>query len=68
MARKLNIPARLAGGLVCETGRQAGGHQWVEVCANGHWVPFDTINDHFAELPAHYLRLYTAISSCSNTR
>jgi hypothetical protein len=59
MARKLNIPARLAGGLVMKQGAKRVSHQWVEVYANGHWVPFDTINDHFAELPAHYLRLYT---------
>lgn len=59
MARKLNIPARLVGGLVMKQGAKRVSHQWVEVYANGHWVPFDTINDHFAEIPAHFLRLYT---------
>jgi hypothetical protein len=59
MARKLNIPSRLAGGLVMKQGAKRVSHQWVEVYANGHWVPFDTINDHFAEIPANYLRLYT---------
>jgi hypothetical protein len=58
MARKLNIPARLAGGLIMQQGTKRVSHQWVEVYANGHWVPFDTINDHFGELPANYVRLY----------
>ncbi|MDQ6978192.1 MAG: 7TM domain-containing protein, partial [Ghiorsea sp.] len=30
----------------------------VEVYINGYWVPFDTINNHFAELPANFLTLY----------
>ena len=30
----------------------------MEVFVNGFWVPFDTINDHFAEIPANYLTLY----------
>lgn len=58
MARKLNIPARLIGGFVMEQGSKRTSHQWVEVYVNGHWVPFDTINDHFAEIPANYLTLY----------
>ncbi len=59
LARKLNIPGRLVGGLVMEKGSKRTSHQWVELYINGHWVPFDTINDHFAELPANYLSLYT---------
>jgi len=58
MLRKLNIPARLVGGLVMQQGSKRTSHQWVEVYINGHWVPFDTINDHFAEIPANYLTLY----------
>ena len=58
MARKLNIPARLVGGLVMQQGSKRTSHQWVEVYISGHWVPFDTINDHFAETPANYLTLY----------
>lgn len=58
LARKLNIPARLVGGFIMEQGSKRTSHQWVEVYINGHWVPFDTINDHFAEIPAHYLTLY----------
>ncbi len=57
-ARKLNIPARLVGGLIMHQGSKRTTHQWVEVYINGHWVPFDTINDHFAEIPANFLTLY----------
>ncbi|MDX8385974.1 MAG: UUP1 family membrane protein [Gallionella sp.] len=58
MLRKLNIPARLVGGLVMQPGSKRTSHQWVEVYVNGHWVPFDTINDHFSEIPENYLTLY----------
>ena len=58
LARKLNIPARLIGGFVMEQGSKRTSHQWVEVFVNEHWVPFDTINDHFAEIPANFLTLY----------
>ncbi|MDH5327600.1 MAG: UUP1 family membrane protein [Gammaproteobacteria bacterium] len=58
MARKLNLPARLVGGLILNPGSKRTSHQWVEVYVNGHWVPFDTINDHFAEIPANFVSLY----------
>ena len=58
MARKLNIPARLVGGLIMQQGSKRTTHQWVEIYISGHWVPFDTINDHFAEIPANFLTLY----------
>jgi len=58
MARKLNLPARLVGGFVMEPGSKRTSHQWVEIYINGHWVPFDTINDHFAQIPANFLTLY----------
>ncbi|MDH5611714.1 MAG: UUP1 family membrane protein [Gammaproteobacteria bacterium] len=58
MARKMNIPARLVGGFIMDTGSKRTSHQWVEAYVNGFWVPFDTINDHFAEIPANYLTLY----------
>ncbi len=56
--RKLNIPARLIGGLILKNGSKKTSHQWVEVYIEGHWVPFDTINHHFMELPSNYLTLY----------
>lgn len=59
LARKLNLPSRLVGGLIMEKGSKRTTHQWAEIYINGHWVPFDTINDHFAELPSNYLSLYT---------
>lgn len=58
LARKLNLPARLVGGLILNPGSKRTSHQWVEVYVNGHWVPFDTINNHFAEIPANFLTIY----------
>jgi transglutaminase-like putative cysteine protease len=58
LARKINLPARLVGGLIMRQGSKRTTHQWVEVYIAGHWVPFDTINDHFAEIPANFLTLY----------
>jgi hypothetical protein len=58
LARKLNLPARLVGGVILTTGSKRTSHQWVEVYVAGHWVPFDTINDHFAEIPSSYVTLY----------
>ncbi len=58
MARTLNIPARSVSGLIMKAGDKRVSHQWVEIYINGYWVPFDTINDHFAKLPANFLTLY----------
>jgi len=58
LARYLNIPARLVGGLILEPGSKRTSHQWAELYLGGYWVPFDTLNDHFAELPGNYLTLY----------
>ncbi len=58
MARQLNIPARLVGGYVMSGGSKRTSHQWIEAYVNGHWVPFDTINNHLAEIPANFLTLY----------
>jgi hypothetical protein len=58
LARAAGIPARLIGGLILKPGSSRTTHQWAEAYVAGHWVPFDTINHHFAELPAHYLTLY----------
>ncbi|MFV2061306.1 MAG: UUP1 family membrane protein [Gammaproteobacteria bacterium] len=58
LTRKLGIPGRLVGGLILTNGSKRTSHQWVEIYVNGHWVPFDTINDHAAEIPANFVSLY----------
>ncbi len=58
LLRRLGIPSRLVGGLILTPGSKRTSHQWIEAYINDQWVPFDTINDHFAELPAHYITLY----------
>lgn len=58
LVRKMGLPARLVGGLILKQGSKKTSHQWVEVYVRGHWIPFDTINNYFAEIPKNYLRLY----------
>ena len=58
LARHAGIPARLVCGLIIDRGTQRTSHQWVEAWVAGHWVPFDALNGHFAELPERYLTLY----------
>jgi transglutaminase-like putative cysteine protease len=58
LARALGMPARLVGGIILKKGSKRVTHQWVEVFIGGHWVPFDAINDRFAEIPDDYLTLY----------
>lgn len=59
LARAAGIPARLVGGMILESGAKKTSHQWVEAYVAGHWVAFCPTNHHFAELPGHYVRLYT---------
>lgn len=58
LARQLGLPSRLVGGLILNNGSKRTSHQWAEVYISGHWVPFDTLNGHFARLPGNYLTLY----------
>ena len=58
LARHVGLPARLVGGVILNDGKKRTSHQWAEVYLLGHWVPFDTTNNYFAELPSHYLELY----------
>ncbi len=58
LLRKLNIPARLVGGLILNSGSKRTSHQWAEAYIEGHWVPFDMINNHFMQLPSNFLTLY----------
>lgn len=58
LTRNLGLPSRLVGGLIMKQGSKKTSHQWVEIYVNGHWVPFDALNNHFAYVPKNYLRLY----------
>jgi hypothetical protein len=58
LARRANIPARLVGGIILNVGTKKTSHQWLELYLNGYWVPFDALNNHFAEIPQNYLTLY----------
>lgn len=58
LARHAGLPARLTGGLILNTGNKKTTHQWAEVWVGGHWIPFDTLNDHFMVKPDNYLALY----------
>ncbi len=58
LARLNGIPARLVGGVILDPGVKQTSHQWVEAYLAGHWVPFDPLNGHFAEIPENYLQLY----------
>ena len=44
--------------MILASGSKRTSHQWVEIYAGGHWVPFCPTNGHFATLPANYLQLY----------
>jgi len=56
--RAQGVPARLVGGLILRQGVKRTSHQWLEVWIDGHWVPMDPTNDHFAAIPHNYLVLY----------
>ncbi|RME22534.1 MAG: transglutaminase [Deltaproteobacteria bacterium] len=58
LLRNRGIPARLVGGIILTGGTKRITHQWVEVWIDGHWVPMDPTNGHFASLPHNYLVLY----------
>jgi hypothetical protein len=58
LAQRAGVPARLVGGIILENGKKKTSHQWVEVYAQGVWVPFDALNKHFAFLPGNYLIVY----------
>jgi len=58
LARQNGIPARLIGGIILNNGQKRTSHQWIELYLQGHWVPFDPTNGHFAYIPKNYLQLY----------
>ncbi|MCF6365456.1 MAG: hypothetical protein L3J35_04565 [Bacteroidales bacterium] len=59
LSRKAGIPARLVGGIILSNGTKKTSHQWVEAYIQGYWVPFDALNNYYAEIPANYLSLYS---------
>lgn len=58
LCRAKGIPARVAGGIILQQGKKRTSHLWAEIWVQGNWIPFDTLNEHFANLPANYLELY----------
>ncbi len=58
LSRAAGIPSRVVGGLILEPGVKQVTHVWVENYIGGQWVPFDTVNNHYAFIPKHYLELY----------
>lgn len=58
LCRNLNIPSRVAGGIILENTKKKTSHLWTEVYINERWIPFDPLNGHFASIPSNYLELY----------
>ncbi|OGW72433.1 MAG: hypothetical protein A2Y02_01275 [Omnitrophica bacterium GWA2_52_12] len=58
LSRAAGIPSRVVGGLLLEPGVKQITHVWIENYIGGKWIPFDTVNNHFASIPNHYLELY----------
>jgi len=58
LSRAAGIPSRIVGGLILEPGVKQITHVWIENYIDGQWIPFDTVNNYFAEIPKHYLELY----------
>lgn len=56
--RALGIPSRVAGGIVLTHGSKKITHVWTENYVDGRWIPFDTVNNHYAFIPENYLELY----------
>ena len=58
LARAMGYPARLKGGLILETAQKRTSHVWTEIKVGDLWIPFDTLNGHFAYIPANYLEIH----------
>ena len=61
MARSLNIPTRVATGVVY-TGSQWQRHAWAESLVGGKWVPVDPTFSEIGMVNAMHVRLYSAPS------
>lgn len=58
LSRAAGIPSRIVGGLILKEGTKEITHVWAENYVDGKWIPFDVVNDYFAQVPDHYLELY----------
>jgi len=58
LSRNLGYPARIKGGIIAKNSNKRTSHVWAEVLINETWIPFDTLNGHFAYLPSNYLEIY----------
>lgn len=58
LSRAAGIPSRIVGGLILKQGTKEISHVWVENYVDGQWIPFDAVNDFYAQVPDHYLELY----------
>ncbi len=58
LCRAQGIPAKVVGGIILENVSKRTSHLWANVYYQGYWIPYDVLNQHFAELPANYLELY----------
>ncbi|MEM6321497.1 MAG: 7TM domain-containing protein [Bacteroidota bacterium] len=59
LCRAQGIPARVVGGIILENASKRTSHLWAAVYYQGHWIPFDVLNQYFARLPTNYVELYT---------
>ena len=59
LCRAQSIPARVVGGIILEQTNKRTSHLWASVFYQNQWIPFDVLNQHFAQLPANFLELYT---------
>lgn len=58
LTRAAGIPTRIVGGIILKGGVKSITHVWTECYVGNEWIPFDTVNHHYAYLPADYLELY----------
>ena len=56
LCREAGIPARFAGGIDLAADEPVF-RNWAEISINDTWVPFDPENDHYARIPASYLKV-----------
>jgi len=63
LLRAAGIPARLKGGFVLAPGSMDTHRLWVEVWINGYWVPFDPVENIFAEQRSNVLAFFNGDDS-----